>query len=244
MNLDQAVLDDPAVEDIDAQIETVLAMMSNQELQRLQAKLRQLYRLEYSETDAHPFNIKTIIKGRDIRFARGVSPASRAFMILHSLGHYFFICAAKRKNIERYDYIYDLRGVQTALHYYETAGQGSGLDQPPPMTEQKRKDRVSFEVGANRFAADLLADIGFGQAAALIQRYQVGDINYILDVSRGGKAAIVPSDHDYLRRYICAGLSIDPDDAYDDGVYDPDAYRRDGIDWQHIEDIRLEIHFF
>ncbi|UGA36832.1 hypothetical protein JOS77_21795 [Chromobacterium haemolyticum] len=168
MNLDQAVLEGPVVEDIDAQIEKVLAMMSTQELQRLQAKLQQRYQLEYSETDAHPFNIKTIIKGREIRFSRGVSPASRAFMILHSLGHYIFICAAKRKNIKRYDYIYDLRGVQTALHYYETAGQGSGLDQPPPMTAQKRKDRVSFEVGANRFAADLLADIGFSQAEALI----------------------------------------------------------------------------
>lgn len=244
MNLNQAVLEDPVIEDIDDQIEKVLAMMSTQELQRLQAKLQQRYQLEYSETDAHPFNIKTIIKGREIRFSRGVSPASRAFMILHSLGHYIFICAAKRKNIKRYDYIYDLRGVQTALHYYETAGQGSGLDQPPPMTAQKRKDRVSFEVGANRFAADLLADIGFSQGEALIQRYQVGDINYILDVSSGGKAAIVPSDHDYLRRYICAGLSIDPNDAYDDGVYDPDAYRRYGIDWQYIEDIRLEIHFF
>ncbi|WP_374422273.1 hypothetical protein [Chromobacterium sp.] len=241
---DQAVLDIALDDDVDAEIERVLAMISPQELQRLQNRLQQLFQLQYSETDSHPHNIKTIIKGRDIQFSRGVSPASRAFMILHSLGHYFFICAAKRKNIERYSYIYDLRGVQAALHYYETAGQSNGLDEPPPMTEQRRKDRVSFEVGANRFAADLLAHIGFEHVAQLLRRYEIGDINYILDVSRGGKAAIVPSDRDYLRQYICAGLSIDPADAYDDGVYSPDAFRPDGIDWQHIEDIKLEIHFF
>ena len=160
-------------------------------------------------------------------------------MILHSLGHYFFICVAKRKNIERYSYIYDLRGVQAALLL--RAGQ-SGLDEPPPMTEQRRKDRVSAEVGANRFAADLLAHIGFEHVAQLLRRYEIGDINYILDVSRGGKAAIVPTT-----ATTCASTSAPAQSIgrrRDDGVYSPDAFRPDGIDWQHIEDIKLEIHFF
>lgn len=65
-----------------------------------------------------------------------------------------------------------------------------------------------------------------------------------LDVSRGGKSAIVPTDRDYLRQYVCAGLSINPEDAHDDGVYCPQSFNMDAIDWQYIQDIKLEIHFF
>jgi hypothetical protein len=165
-------------------------------------------------------------------------------MLLHSLGHYFFICEAKRKGIERYAYIYDLRGVQSALHYYETEGQANGLDAPPEMTDQKRKDRVSFEVGANNFAIDLIRHLGFDKGARVVRAYEAGDINYIVDVSGYGKKAIVPTDDVYLRKYVCAGLGIDPDDTYDDGVYEPDSFRIDGIDWDYIEEIKLEIHFF
>lgn len=82
--------------------------------------------------------------------------AGRSFAV----GHYYFICEAKRKNVERYAYIYDSRGVQAALHYDETEGKPNGLDQPPEMTEQRRKDRVSFEVGANNFAIDMLEKLG------------------------------------------------------------------------------------
>jgi len=230
--------------DADARIEQLLSMMSERDFEQLKSTLQERFGLEYEEADSHPHNIKTIITGKKIVFSKDVSPSSRTFMVLHSLGHYYFICEAKRKNIERYAYIYDLRGVQSALHYYETEGQSNALDTPPEMTEQRRKDRVSFEVGANNFAIDLLSRIGFEQGADLIKRYEIGDINYILDVSRGGKSAIVPTDRDYLRQYVCAGLSINPEDAHDDGVYCPQSFNMDAIDWQYIQDIKLEIHFF
>lgn len=228
----------------DDDIRDVLALVTPEEYQAACDQLARMYGLRYREVAGHPLNIKTIIKGRDITFAQGVSLSSRMFMLLHSLGHYFFICAAKDKKIERYAYIYDLRGVQSALHYYETEGQANGLDAPPEMTDQKRKDRVSFEVGANNFATDLLRHIGFARGETVVRTYEAGDINYIVDVSGYGKNAIVPTDGDYLRKYVCAGLTIDPDDTYDDGVYDAASFRIDGIDWDYIEDIKLEIHFF
>lgn len=240
----QNVLQADVGHDADARIEQLLSMMTERDFEQLKSTLQERFGLEYEEADRHPHNIKTIITGKKITFSKDVSPSSRTFMVLHSLGHYYFICEAKRKNIERYAYIYDLRGVQSALHYYETEGQPNALDTPPEMTAQRRKDRVSFEVGANNFAIDLLSRIGFEQGADLIKRYEIGDINYILDVSRGGKAAIVPTDRDYLRQYVCAGLTIDPEDAHDDGVYCPKSFDMDAIDWQYIQDIKLEIHFF
>lgn len=240
----QNVLPTAVGHDADARIEQLLSMMTECDFDFLKSALQDRFGLEYEEANHHPHNIKTIIKGKKITFSKDVSPSSRTFMVLHSLGHYYFICEAKRKNIERYAYIYDLRGVQSALHYYETEGQSNALDAPPEMTEQRRKDRVSFEVGANNFAIDLLSRIGFEQGAVLIKRYEIGDINYILDVSRGGKSAIVPTDRDYLRQYVCADLSIDPEDVHDDGVYCPESFDMDAIDWQYIQDIKLEIHFF
>lgn len=165
-------------------------------------------------------------------------------MSLYSLGHYYFISEAKRKAVERYAYIYDLRGVQAALHYYETAGKPNGLDKPSPMTEDRRKDRISFEVSANKFAADLLKHIGFQRGLDVLRIYEPGDIDYILDVSHGGKAAIVPTDAIYVDQYVSRGRAVNPDDAYDDGVYDAQAFTIDAIDWRYIQDIKLEIHFF
>lgn len=244
MTLAQNVLRTNVGHDADARIEELISMMTERDFEELKSTLQERFGLEYEEADSHPHNIKTIITGKKIVFSKSVSSSSRTFMVLHSLGHYYFICEAKRKNIERYAYIYDLRGVQSALHYYETEGQSNALDTPPEMTVQRRKDRVSFEVGANNFAIDLLSRIGFERGADLIKRYEIGDINYILDVSRGGKSAIVPTDRDYLRQYVCAGLSINPEDTYDDGVYCPESFDTDAIDWQYIQDIKLEIHFF
>lgn len=241
----QNLLEADIASDVDERIENLLALMSESDFEEIKSQLGQRFGLEYSEVDDHPSHIKTIITGRNVVFAKGVSPASRAFMVLHSLGHYYFISEAKRKNIERYAYIYDSRGKQAALHYYETEGQPNGLDQPPEMTEQRRKDRVSFEVGANNFAVDMLAQLGIApQGTDLVRRYQAGDINYILDVSRGGKHAITPTDRDYLEKYVCRGLTVDMADAWDDGVYDAQAFDIEAIDWDHIADIKLEIHFF
>ena len=241
--MDQNVIEAERI-DLDTQIKKILSLMTESDFDKLKTDLQTRFGLEYEEVESHPNNIKTIIKGNQIIFTKGVSPASRTFMVLHSLGHYYFICEAKRKQIERYSYIYDLRGVQAALHYYETEGQPNGLEQPPEMTEQRRKDRVSFEIGANNFAMHMLSKIGFEHGIEIIKKYAVGDINYILDVSRGGKKAIVRTDLDYLKNYVCANLSIDPNDIYDDGVYDADKFKLDSIDWQYIKDIKLEIHFF
>ncbi|MFE8644825.1 hypothetical protein ACFX58_07040 [Sphingomonas sp. NCPPB 2930] len=230
--------------DQDARIDSILSMMTEDGFGELKTVLQKRFGLEYDEVSAHPHHIKTTIRGKRIVFAQGVSPASRAFMVLHSLGHYYFICEARRKNIERYAYIYDLRGVQSALHYYETEGQPSGLEQPPEMTDQRRKDRVSFEVGANNFAISLLRTIGFEKGIDVMEKYASGDIHYIVDVSRGGKSAIVRSDRDYIRKYVSADLAVDPADVEDDGVYDAEVFDIDSIDWTYIEDIKLEIHFF
>lgn len=225
-------------------IEKILSMMSDEEFESLKSTLKERFDLEYDEIESHPYNIKTIIKGKKITFSKNVSAVSRAFMILHSLGHYYFICEAKRKSIERYAYIYDLKGVQSALHYYETAEGDNALTNPPEMTEQRRKDRISFEIGANNFAVDLLEHIGLEKAERLVRKYELGDINYILDVTRGGKAAISQSDRIYLEKYVCGEFKINPDDAHDDGVYDAASFDINSIDWNYINDIKLEIHFF
>lgn len=230
--------------DLDARVEQLVSAMTTDGYRELTKKLEDHFGLFFNEVPSHPINIKTIIKGKNITFSESLSLTSRAFMTLHSLGHYYFICEAKRKNIERYSYIYDLRGVQAALHYYETEGQANGLEAPPEMTAQKRKDRVSFEIGANNFAIDLMKSLGLEDVGPVVKAYEFGDINYIIDVSGYGKKAITKSDREYLEKYVCAGLTVDPEDMYDDGVYDPTSFDIDAIDWQYIEDIKLEIHFF
>ncbi|MBB2172941.1 hypothetical protein [Gluconacetobacter asukensis] len=230
--------------DLDSRVEQLIAAMTPDGYRGLTRKLEDHFGLRFAEVPSHPFNIKAMIKGKDIVFSESVSLTSRAFMMLHSLGHYYFICEAKRKNVERYSYIYDLRGVQAALHYYETEGQANGLEAPPEMTEQKRKDRVSFEIGANNFAIDLMRTLGLENVGPIVRAYEVGDINYIVDVSGRGKSAITKTDREYLEKYICGDLSVDPDDMYDDGVYSSGSFDVDAIDWRYLEDIKLEIHFF
>ncbi len=143
------IIDETLPDETDRHMDELLSTIGESSYDKLTDALMGKFGLDLDEVDHHPLNIKAIIKGRKITFARSVSWPSRTFMLLHSLGHYYFICEAKRKNIERYAYIYDLRGVQAALHYYEHEGSANGLDAPPEMTDEKRKDRVSFEVGAN-----------------------------------------------------------------------------------------------
>ena len=238
------IIDQKLSDDTDRRLGELLSAIGGFSYDKLTDTLGDKFGLELDEVDHHPLNIKAIIKGRKITFARSVSWPSRTFMLLHSLGHYYFICEAKRKNIERYAYIYDLRGVQAALHYYEHEGSASGLDAPPEMTDAKRKDRVSFEVGANNFAVEMLRSLGLSAYVPIIRTYEAGDIHYIVDVSRYGKQAITSSDIDYLQKYVFAGHSVDPADAYDDGVFDASLFDVDAIDWTVLEDIKLEIHFF
>lgn len=230
--------------EVEGHMAELLSTMGASMYDNLINTLIERFGLEIDEVDQHPLNIKAIIKGRKITFARSVSWPSRSFMILHSLGHYYFICEARRRNVERYAYIYDLRGVQAALHYYEQEGAANGLEAPPEMTEQKRKDRVSFEIGANNFAIEMLRSLRLEAFVPVIKSYEAGDINYIVDVSRYGKTAITSSDLEYLQKYVFAGRSVDPSDAYDDGVFDASSFDIGSIDWEFIKDIKLEIHFF
>lgn len=238
------IIDETLPDETGRRMGELLLAIGESSYDKLTTALVEKFGLDLDEVDHHPLNIKAIIKGRKITFAKSVSWPSRTFMLLHSLGHYYFICEAKRKNIERYAYIYDLRGVQAALHYYEHEGSGNGLDAPPEMTDEKRKDRVSFEVGANNFAVEMLRSLGLSAYVPIIRTYEAGDIHYIVDVSRYGKQAITSSDIDYLQKYVFAGHSVDPGDAYDDGVFDASLFDVDAIDWTFLEDIKLEIHFF
>ncbi|AMK18909.1 hypothetical protein [Sphingobium sp. MI1205] len=238
------IIDETLPDETDRRMDELLSTIGESSYDKLADTLVEKFGLELDEVDHHPLNIKAVIKGRQITFAKSVSWPSRTFMLLHSLGHYYFICEAKSKNIERYAYIYDLRGVQAALHYYEHEGSANGLDAPPEMTDEKRKDRVSFEVGANNFAVEMLRSLGLSAYVPIIRTYEAGDIHYIVDVSRYGKQAITSSDRDYLQKYVFAGHSVDPADAYDDGVFDASLFDVDAIDWTFLEDIKLEIHFF
>ena len=238
------IIDETLPDETERHMDELLSTIGESSYDKLIAALVEKFGLELDEVDHHPLNIKAVIKGRKTTFAKSVSWPSRTFMLLHSLGHYYFICEAKRKNIERYAYIYDLRGVQAALHYYEHEGSANGLDAPPEMTDEKRKDRVSFEVGANNFAVEMLRSLGLSAYVPIIRTYEAGDIHYIVDVSRYGKQAITSSDIDYLQKYVFAGHSVDPSDAYDDGVFDASLFDVDAIDWTFLEDIKLEIHFF
>ena len=188
------IIDETLPDETDRHMDELLSTIGESSYDKLTDALVGKFGLELEEVDHHPLNIKAIIKGRKIAFAKSVSWPSRTFMLLHSLGHYYFICEAKRKNIERYAYIYDLRGVQAALHYYEHEGSANGLDAPPEMTDEKRKDRVSFEVGANNFAVEMLRSLGLSAFVPIIRTYEAGDIHYIVDVSRYGKQAITSSD--------------------------------------------------
>lgn len=229
--------------EIEDRIRKTISMMSPSEFSLLENALTKQFDLDFQETDCHTNHIKSIIKGKQFVFLKSISRSSRAFMTLHSLGHYYFICEARRKNIDRHAYIYDLSGQQAALHYYETEAQPNGLECPSPMTDQRRRDGVSFEVGANNFAEQMLVTLGQNHSD-IIRHYSAGDIQYILDVSQGGKTAIVQTDHDYLEKYICASRETMDEDTDDSGVYTPADFNVESIDWHYLQDIKLEIHFF
>jgi hypothetical protein len=222
-------------------IASLLAMIKPEDYQHMAKVLGDMFGLEYKMVDSHPSNIKAIIKYKTFTFRKGISDASKTFMVLHSLGHYYFISRAKKVGVKRFEYIYDKEGMEggAIVKQYGELGEGGR-----PVSRKMRTDRVAFEIGANNYGIEMLEAVGLGQLSRIVKIYEAGDVNYILDVTAGGKAAIVPTDHDYLDRYICNNLSYE-EDSNDDGVFDKATFDVvGGLDWNYLDELKLEVHFF
>jgi hypothetical protein len=222
-------------------IQAISNMVDAVEYDDIATKLKTLFKLEYNFGKTHLFGIKTVIKNRIFDFSDGISLSSRLFMIVHTLGHYYFISRAGQLGIDRYRYIYDTFE-NTNLHVYEQADAKAAKD-ARVVTDRLRRDRTEFEIRANDFAADLLGSIGHPHLIPLLKIYEPADINYILDVTENGRAAIVPTDFDYLDRYVCTDQSVFEEENTE-LIYQPDAFDIRAINWQILVDSKLEIHFF
>lgn len=228
----------------------VRGLISPAEALLLESRLQALFGLHSDTVPHHLHNIKCIIRRRHFQFAEGISPASKAFMLLHTIGHYFFISSAVQKGVRRYEPIYDTFE-NANLHIYDmmfdshaqVIRRAEGESIRGCVPEQVRLDRIAFEVGANRYALLVLDALQMSHLHALVLTYEPADIRYILDVTAHGRAAIVKTDDDYIERYVCQPFPLDevPDS---EGVYEPEAFHLSKIDWQALEDIKLEIHFF
>lgn len=230
----------PSVASKKDKIKSVLEMVSPGDYERLVKQTTEMFDLEYNTVESHPNNIKAIIKYKTFTFREGISLSSKTFMILHSLGHYYFISNAKKVKNTRYEYIYDKVGKDSPnLHLYNNLG-----EDPRVVTDQMRKDRIDFEVGANNFGIEFLKHLDMAHLAPVVSIYQAGDVNYILDVAAHGKDAIVPTDYDYLDRYICNGLTYE-EEPNDERIFAPEEFSPHGtMNWPYIDDLKLEVHFF
>ncbi|MER9313277.1 hypothetical protein NKI51_29045 [Mesorhizobium australicum] len=232
------------------EIERVLGMISEDEYATLERRCYELFGLHYHTATEHKYSIKCIIERRRFSFVEGLSNASKAFMILHTIGHYYFITNAVRKGVRRYEHIYDTFE-NANLHVYDTIFNDHDSIEHRKRAEYEfgtvpekiRIDRTVFEVGANNYAIHVLQFLKMEHLGALVRIYEPADLIYILDVTAGGRHAIVESDHDYLDRYVCNNPTI-KDEPDIEGVYEPGKFHINNIDWQSLEDIKLEIHFF
>ena len=215
-------------------VKSVLSMVDEEGAEALLQILRKKLGLVFQAKDYHEGNVKGICEGKHFCFINKMSSTSLIFMILHVLGHYYFISEANKKNIKRYQYIY-----QNGMNLLPE------LDFPMQnVTEQLLKDYVSYEVSANNFATQLLIEIGFENLIPVIQFYSIGDINYIIDVTTKGKSFIAPSDLDYIKNYICANLSLPHEDTFDNGIFERTHFNIDALDWHLLKSINLKIYFF
>jgi hypothetical protein len=222
-------------------IQTISGMVGAAEYDDIATKLKDLFALEYNFGRSHKFGIKTVIKNRVFDFSDGISMSSRLFMMVHTLGHYYFISRAGKLGVDRYKYIYDTFE-NTNLHVYEQAD-AKAVKDARIVTDKIRRDRTEFEIRANDFAADLLRAIGHPHLIPLVKIYEPADINYILDVTESGKDAIVPTDFDYLDRYVCADQTVLEEENIE-CIYEPSAFDINAIDWPLLIKSKLEIHFF
>ncbi len=203
----------------------------------LALRLKNLFDLKITSSDDHEHGIKAVIKGKSFDCLRDVSAPTRIFMLLHTLGHYYFISRAARIGIDRYDYIYETSENGDAHVYrYKAAGNGS-----PVVTAKILADRIEFEVRANDFAVELAKSIGFPHLVPLIRLYEPADIRYIIDVMDGGPEAIL-SDREYVEKYVLSGLGV-PQQDNQENIFDLENFILEDVDWELIERRKIEIHF-
>ena len=226
---------------IEDRVNAVLSFVDEEEYQAVSTKLADLFGLQYHFVPSHQFGIKAIIKNRVFTFGEGISLASRVFMILHTIGHYYFISRADKMGIDRYRYIYDTFE-NTNLHVYEQA-EAKAIADARIVDEKVRRDRTEFEIRANDYSADLLEAIGHPRLIPLIKLYEPADINYILAVTEGGKDAIVPTDLDYLTNYVCTKQIVTEEENVE-RIHEPGRFHINEIDWPLLIRSKLEIHFF
>jgi hypothetical protein len=229
-----------AIPSKEQKIGALLRAASAREFESLTSLMTRMFGIDFQYVDSHPNNIKCIIKYKTFKFRNDLSISSKIFMIIHSIGHYYFITSAKRKNYDRYAYIYDQEGREaTALHIYEHLGHA-----PHAVTEKMKQDRISFEIGANNFGREFLKHTGMEKLVSLVDTYQAGDINYILDVTTSGSEAIVRTDEDYLDRYICNDLTCE-EDAHGEKIFEAEHFAlHESLDWKYLSGLNLEVHFF
>lgn len=77
--------------DADAEIARLLILLPQNNVDQIKLILGRRFRLKYSEMARLPGHLKAIVKVRKFFFAQHVPAASRAFIVLHCLGHYYLI---------------------------------------------------------------------------------------------------------------------------------------------------------
>lgn len=218
-------------------IDDLVSAYNDDEFFVLEEKLREIFSLKMRPRDAFDSGIKAIIKGRTFDYQCDISPPTKLFMLLHTLGHYYFITRAAGLGIDRYDYIYETSSNGNAHVYrYRSASQDDAV-----VTQKILTDRIEFEVRANDFAVEMTKRIGKAGFIHLVRLYEPADIRYIMDVMEGGPEAIVP-DHAFINRYVLSGLGV-PQGQNIEGIFRSQDFDLHGIDWGMIETRKIEIHY-
>lgn len=215
----------------EVRINQVLSMIDEQAFKHLTHTFQEMFGLEYETITSLPHHVKCLINCKNFKFIEGLSYSSKAFMILHTLGHYYFISSADEKKVNRFNYLYEIQGAKISLL------------EPREVTEKIIRDRTAFEIGANYFAVELLHAIGLSHLAPIVTTYQSGDINYILDVTGGGKDVIVPTDYDYLDKYVCNNCTVQ-EEADEHHIFEKEKFHPENINWEVIFKLNLEINFY
>jgi hypothetical protein len=231
-------------------IADVYSMISLQEYMFIEQRCKELYGLHVENVQNYKYNIKSIMARKHFTFTEGLSAATKAFQLLHVVGHYHFMTSASRKGVRRYEPIYSTFG-NASLHVYEesearsdvagsvNAGSGDFVE----ITDEIRVNRILFEMGANKYAILILDYLGMKHIEPLVKLYEPADISYLIDITSRGRPAIVETDFEYIDKYVCSERAIKNEPDLE-GVYDADSFRVSDIDWPILEKLKLEFHFF
>ncbi len=220
-------------------IDSINNMITGKEYRQIEGRCVELYGLDVKYVDSHRFNIKSIMARKMFTFTHGLSAATRAFQLLHVLGHYHFMTSAFRKGISRFEYIYG-SFEDASLHVYEEKYDRSEFKKIP---DRVRIDRAAFEMGANKYAILLLDHLHMPHIKQLIKLYEPADIQYLLDITSIGRAAIVGDDPEYQKKYVC-GRPLFREEPDPEGIYEPATFEVNDIEWQYLDGLNLEFHFF